>query len=245
MIPRGHLLALLLPLVISGGALAGSAANRSSARGPTVLSEREAGAAFRTEDRTIGELWLAWSEPAGPPGAWLPVAELQALGFDTSIDPSDPEADVHYRRQLQRRAFVAFELDGPAYAAAAAARADAVRGQPPIEREPFPLRESRLVPVAVMRDAAPLVERFPDPRTHLIVRASVGIRRFQLSAGMPYVGGIVAAVEPRRIQVPPELAARLPLQDRSRRLTPFSVSLMYGSRWEPWVTDLRPAGASQ
>jgi hypothetical protein len=99
--------------------------------------------------------------------------------------------------------------------------------------------------VAVTRDAAALVKQFPDPRTHLIARAYVGIGRFQMSAETAYVGGILASVEPRRIQVPPELAARLPRQDRTRAMAPFNVSLMYGSRWEPWVANLTPAAASQ
>ena len=246
MIARGHVLALLLPLAVTGVVIAGSAANRSSARGPTVLTEREVRAGFRTEDRTIGELWLTWSEPAGPRGGWLSADAVRSLGFDTTVAPADAEADVHYRKQLHRRAFVVFELDGPAYAAAAAERAeDARRAPPPDAMERVPILESRLVPVAVHRDAATVTAQFPDPRTHLIVSASVGIRRFETVAGVPYIGGVVFAVQPRRIQVPPELAARLPPQDRRGLTAPFSVSVLYGRRWAPWVADIMPAAVSR
>jgi hypothetical protein len=235
-------------VAFAAAVLAASAANGRAARGPTILSEREATVTPRTSDRAVAEVWLGWTEPAGAPGAWMTRDVLAGLGFDVSVDPADPRAGEHYRRQLSRRAFAAFELDGPAWAAVLAQREAA----PPVSAvgargidaaaEDGLRFASRLVPVAVATDAEPLAERYPDPRTHLIAAAIVRISRFETPGRAPYVGGMLQNIDPRRIQVPSTHAAALPMDARvDMRQSRYRLSLMYGARWEPWVVAVDAA----
>ena len=246
MIPRAYGVALALPAVFAALVMVTSAANGYRGRGPTILSEREVRVAPRTRDRSVAELWLEWTEPGGMPGAWITPASLAALGFDVSVEVSDPRADGHYRRQLSRRAFVAFELNGPAWEAAVADRA-ATAPEPPPEpagrnRILPDIRSygSRLVPVAVDVDAAALAQRYSDARTHLITAGVVRIARFERAGGLPYLGGMLANINPRRIQVPAAHAASLPVRSTVEGLAEsgYTVSVMYGSRWEPWVVGI-------
>lgn len=240
MIPRAYLLAFALPIVFAVMVLGASAANGRSARGPTVVSEREATLGARSSDRSIAEVWLGWTEPAGRPATWMTRDVLDGLGFEFDVAPADPEAAPYYQRQLSRRAFVAFELDGPAWQAVLDER---VRAQGSGERAPVDGRRtngSRLVPVAVDRVADVLAQRFPNPGTHLIAAATVRVALFRPPNGTPYVGGMLVNIDPRRIQIPAERAASLPRRspEENPQSTPFRISLMYGARWEPWVVDV-------
>jgi hypothetical protein len=239
---RALVAAFVLPVAFTALVLASTFANRREGRGPTVLTARELALVERNDDQSIADVWLAWTEPAGLPGAWVTRESLAAVGFDVSVDPASSEAADFYRRQLLRRAFVAFELDGPAWQAVVALRQ---RNEPAVsqeDRDRLLSTASRLVPVAIGPDAATLVERYPDPRTHLIAAAIVGIMRTD-SVGEPaYLAGTVMNVDPRRIQVPASLAGSLPQRRFEGELQPFSVSLMYGSRWEPWIVSVDRAG---
>jgi hypothetical protein len=246
MIPRVYLLSFVWPIVFAITVLAASAANGRTARGPTILSEREATMTPRTSDRAIAEVWIGWTEPAGRPGTWIAPDALEALGFDVSVDAADARAAEHYRRQLSRRAFVAFELDGPAWAAVLAERQAAPRLSEVVPRGVDAAAEdglrfaSRLVPVAIARDADTLAERFTDPRRHLIVAATVRPVRFEPPGGAPYVGGMLQSIDPRRIQVPSAHAASLPAGARGDvGPSRYTVSLMYGARWEPWIVGVQ------
>lgn len=242
MIPRAFALAFVLPVAVALAVLAARAGNGFEGRGPTILGEREARVTPRTSDRSVAEVWLEWSGPAGQTGAWMTREMLAGLGFDLAVDPGDPRAELHYRRQLSRRAFVAFELDGPAWQAVMAEREAVLRGAdaPPGLSERPPAETfgviSRLVPVDAARDAGVLAQRYPDPRSHLITAAVVRIALFALPRQAPYVGGVLADIDPRRIQVPSEFAALLPASggfDAPR--TRYTLSLVYGARWEPRV----------
>lgn len=248
MIPRSFLVALALPLAFAAVALAARAGNASGGRGPIALSEREAIVSPRTEDRSVAEVWITWNQPAGRPGAWMTRDMLEAVGFDVDVDAADPGAETSYRRQLSRRAFVAFELDGPAWDAVVAEReamqAPATAGVPRLPEqgiETMLASAPRLVPVDVARDAEALSQRYPDVRTHLIAAAVVRIARFEDPREAPYVGGMLVKIDPQRVQVPSELAAALPVRDpvtepRGR----YTVGLTYGARWEPRVVTVEP-----
>lgn len=243
---RAQAAALALPVLFAAVVLASAAANRRDARGPTILTEREVSLGFRSDDRSVPELWLSWSEPAGPFGAWLTRDALGALGFDVSVDAGDPQAEVHYARQLARRAFVAFEFDGPAWQAVLDDRARTEPPGAPLTADDFRRSGSRLVPVDVALDPAVLVRRYPDPQRHLITAAAIGVRRYETAGGAPYVGSALIDVDPRRIQVPVDQAADLPPGRIDERERPrFRVSLMYGRRWEPWVADVSRGDASR
>jgi hypothetical protein len=240
--PRALVAAFVLPVVFTALVLVSTMANRRDGRGPTVLTARELVIGERNDDQTIADVWLAWTEPAGLPGAWVTRDALAAVGFDVSVDPASGEAADFYRRQLMRRAFVAFELDGPAWQAVVA---DRRRNEPAVaqeDRDRLLSTASRLVPVAIGPDAATLVARYPDPRTHLISAATVGIMRTDPVGEPAYLAGMVMNVDPRRIQVPAALAGNLPSRRFDAELQPFSVSLMYGSRWEPWIASVDRGG---
>jgi hypothetical protein len=239
MMSRALVAAFVLPVVFAALVLGSTMANRREGRGPTVLTARELVLGERNDDQSIAEVWLAWTEPAGLPGAWMTREALAAVGFDVSVGPSASDAADFYGHQTSRRAFVVFELDGPAFQGAIAERQrDGVVAPTPDARDRLLATASRLVPVAIGPDAAALVARHPDPRTHLIAAAIVGIQRLDAVDGPAYVGGMLLTVDPQRIQVPASLAVNLPRRRFDGELQPFSVGLMYGSRWEPWVVSV-------
>jgi hypothetical protein len=245
MIPRAFAVSLVLPVLFAAVVLAAAAVNGRSGRGPTIVTEREALLAFRSDDRPVAQIGLAWTEPAGEHGAWLTRETLVALGFDLSVEASDPRAESHYRGQLTRRAFVAFELDGPAWQAVLSEREQGERAAGRAGRGVYDgLRAgaSRLVPVAADRDAAVLAQRYPDPRTHLITAVTIRVFRAEVPDGRVYVGGTLLNVDPPRIRIPVEHASKLPRRPigKDGRRTPLTISLMYGSRWEPWVAAVGP-----
>ena len=123
---------------------------------------------------------------------------------------------------MPRQAFIALELNGPAFRAL------------PVERERE--RTSRLVAIDIDPDASVLAQRYPDARTHLI---SAGVVR--VPAGAPYAEGIILSLEPPRIHVPRELAVQLPRYDPREGRVParFDVEVRYGRNDEPWVTGVR------
>jgi hypothetical protein len=237
MIPRAYAVPFVLPVLFAAAVLAASAVNGRSARGPIVLTEREATLSPRSADRSVAEVWLGWTEPAGRSGEWLTRDALAALGFDVSVEAADARAESHYRRQLSRRAFAAFELNGPAWQAVLADRERLQRAGQPVPVEGLGGIGSRLVPVAVDRDAAVLALQYPDPRTHLITAATIRVVRFVVPDGAPYVGGTLVNIDPRRIQIPSAHASNLPRREQGEdpQRRPYTISLMYGSRWEPWA----------
>jgi hypothetical protein len=240
--PRALILAFALPVVFAALVLGSGLMNRRGGRGPTVLSERELRPGPRSDDQSVAEVRLTWSEPARSPGGWLTREQLAAVGFDVSLDAFDSQAEDSYRRQAPRRAFVVFELAGPSWYELLEERQ---RGDPAVAPESAgqPMAgASRLVPVDVARDGATLAARYPDPRTHLIVPAVVGIGRIARAGGPPGLGGMLISVDPPRIQVPVGLSAGVPFVSPrdNTSTTPFSMSLMYGSRWEPWIVSVDP-----
>ncbi len=196
---RSFIVALLVPVWVTGAMLASVSRNRSGGRDPIVLSEREVYVSPRNDDHTTATVWLTWHTPVVP-------------------DPRRLQQD----RRLPRQAFVALELDGPAFRAL------------PIERERE--RTSRLVVVDIAPDADTLARRYPNARTHLISAGTV-----RVPADAAYRDGIVVSLEPQRIHVPREWAALLPRYDpREGRVTQrFEVEIRYGLNYEPWITAIR------
>lgn len=238
---RRFVVALLLPVMVTGVVMAAAARNRSSGRGPTTLSERELSVSRQSADDTTASLSLAWSPSAD--AAWPGLAKLAELGFDVSIAPSADGANEFYARALPMRVFVALELDGPAFAAVMEQfPGNEVSAIPPVPDGDFRRRMSRLVVVDVARDAAALEPRYPNPRTHLIAAASMRIYRMDrpASAG-PIVGGSIISIDPSQISVAGALARSLPASNGFGRggPAPLAVDLYYGSAGEPWVADVR------
>ena len=170
--------ALVLPVAITAMVLAEVAWNRSSGRGPIVLTQREATLYNGSGDRSMSALWLSWQQRSTP--AWDSGAGRQ-------------------------RGFAALELrDDPRRAGA-----------------------SRLMVVDVAADAATLMRRYPDGRTHIITAAQI-----MVPAGQSIDAGWVVSVEPGSIHVPRDLG----LPPRG----PFEIELWYGANHEPWIGAIRP-----
>lgn len=204
---RPFIIALLLPIWITVATLASVSRNRSGGRDPIVLGEREVYLSPRDGDNTTATAWIAWQ----------PSAAMAAR-----MMPKPPDDNRQTLRALPRQAYVALELNGPAFRAL------------PIERE----REqtTRLVAIDIDRDAAVLEARYPEARTYLISPATVGV-----PPGASYADGTVLNLDPPQLHVPRELAEQLPRYDaRQERQTPrFEIELRYGRNHEPWVTAVR------
>ncbi len=237
---RSFVIALFVPLWVTGATLASVSRNRSGGREAIVLSEREVFVSLRSDDNTTASVSLIWHRPSMQRDTWFNAEKLRQLGFDVGPADGAPGAESHYRRQMPRDVFVVLELDGPAWRAFLDERA----------RDPVPpgtdraiadeLARSgpRLVPVDVDRDAAVLESRYPDARRYLITVGTVRALRVADPNESPYVVGIVDRLMPQQIHVAREWAAELPPSDQSAPLR-FDAEIRYGLNYEPWVTAIR------
>jgi Domain of unknown function (DUF4824) len=252
---RGSLLAAAAILVAADAfALVHAWRNRSGpADAEITLTERELPTSINLNDDDSGvSLELRWLDPAGTfgvelPAAWIDLAALRELGFDTSVAPSGNSAIEFYQRQLARRAFVALEYDGPAW------RAHAER----IERENarraglFPQYApanslegmSHLVAVDASRDPMRLRSRYPDRGSVIIVPAVVGIA---VQPALPAGGNLArpAQLAGSIQEIPSSIHVPRPFSDGFRRLPKdrskvrYRVHLRYGASYEPWIAGV-------
>lgn len=212
MIPwRPFAVGLALPILFTGLVLVDVERNRAGGRAPIDLTEREVTLSAGTDENSGMTAWVVWADAAGD--RWLPAATLRSLGFDLSNRPAPSGAEgppgSRSSRQLPRRAYVVLELRN---------------GQP---------TRSRLVPVDAGLDREALVARYPDGRTHVIAPGFIGVREAAPETGS--LEGYLVNIDPRGIHVPTELAARL--RRAYSRNPSFTISIRYGSRFEPWVVD--------
>src|SRR5690348_13021521 len=120
-----------------------------------------------------------WNVPSEIQPTWLDRARLQALGFDTSMEPGNSKAQRFYDRQRPRRGFAALEFDGPGFQAEAAAferqaeqnRAKGIVGSTYDYRK----EGSRVVAVDADADPQKLRARHPDRTRVAIVPAVVAL----------------------------------------------------------------------
>lgn len=232
----------VLVLVSSAFALIHAARNRSGPSTAVITLTDNELACTRDKDDSGILLRLHYShlyqDPYAP--AWLSPAQIRALGFDTSIDPDDTRAYDHYRRQRSRRAFVAFEYDGPAFQRALAA-VDEPR------RRGFEGRQSRLIPVDASLNAEELHMKYAGRPDVLILPAVV-----RVMSETTWSATATRAAKPARlnvavIQVANEIHVPLPFSETFRRLPVttrpenseqplYRVTLRYGRFYEPQIT---------
>jgi Domain of unknown function (DUF4824) len=237
---RSFIIALILPLWVTGATLASVSRNRSGGREAIVLTEREVFVSPRTDDNTAAKLFLSWQQPPSIERAtWFNAEKLAQLGFDTRIEGSE----LQNRRQLPREIFVVLELDGPAWRAFLE---DRLRGLSPPRGERTIVDElaekgSRLVPVDADRDASVLKAKYPDARRHLIAAATARPQVVSPPNESPYVVGTINRIMPQQIHIPREWAAQVPTYHPSagRAGARFDVDVRYGLNYEPWVTAIR------
>lgn len=248
--------AVAAPLLV----LAASARNRAAAPEAEVeLTEREARLVPVGEGRRWAVLRLDWNrdDPSARRDAgWFGREKLASLGFDTRVPEGDDRAPGFYGWQPSRVAFVALEHDGRA-----AAEADDASPKDAGSR-------SRLHAVDADLDPRALRARHPDRRRVLVVRAVVSAScrgRWDPSTrtlSAPFLGGRVERLLVEEVHVPASRRALLnalaggaprpagaggpPRADGSRRPAAapprYRVLLRTGSRFEPWVAAVTPAG---
>lgn len=251
-------------------ALAGVAYNRSGDPESTFqLSDRELGEpsgwGFESENSGIA-LRIRWrvlgkrpdddqaGKPyfpisSGPP-EWLNSAKMAELGFDVSSIDGSSASRSRYSRQLPKEVLLVLELDGPAYhemlARAEAYVERAADGRNQLEREKN--ENTRLFVVDAGLDADELREKYPSRSRHAIVRGT--IRPWVVwDDSEAALAGHVSALSVSQVNVP--LAYRAPFDPQHRRSgrtgggAPFTVTVAYGRRLEPWIVSASVGDAAR
>jgi hypothetical protein len=228
------LLAVLLPLGVTGGTLATVSWNRSGGRDAIVLSDRELALRSPSDENSGRSMWIRHQGGWWGGEAWLTPAKLASLGFDTTVDAASPDAEAHYRRALRRDVFVALELDGPAWHAWVRTYEENMPQWSPEGEMKRTFEEgSRLVPVDAALEAATLAAKYPDAGTHLIARGVVRVMLHTPGGERPRISGVVEALTPDTLHMPAHLGKRLGAR-------PYRVSVRYGRRYEPWIVGVEP-----
>lgn len=260
-------------LLLTGGlviatnavALTGVFLNRTGEPDATIeLTERElpvdwsrqeeSGLSLRLETTT--GWWGPWDDSDElRASSWFDKPKLEQLGFDCSLPPGEPSAELRYGKARRHEAFIVLEYEGDAWRTRLEAMERAVEKQDVSDRfllqqvELARQRKSRLVPIDVGMDPGALRAKYPDRSRNLIVRAVVGLRYRPASETLPAaISGEILEVLNDEIYVPPAqrrvLEAILggpqqpaPAPDAPPR---YAVTLRFGSRYEPWLTSVAP-----
>jgi len=242
------LLAAALVLTADIFVVVKAARNRSGPPIATIeLTERELRLVRPQRESTALFLELAW-EPAWGRGrfnfedgpGWFNQAKLEEIGYDCRLAPSDPSAAAQYRAMTAKEAFAVLEHREAGGAGAGDGRSS----------------WSRLVAVDAGRDYAPLRKKYPDAR-FLIVPALVRLlytvewdANARRDAPGAYLRGAVVEMLVGQVSVPPSQRSVLQAlrQTTSDYLTTpeartrgprYSVVLLYGRNYEPWVESCR------
>jgi hypothetical protein len=185
-------------------------------------------------------------------GLNLSHEQMLSLGF------AQPRCErEQYRRQSPRPAFMALELNGPAYQQELAqaqqrlnsARA-AVKRKPAVKARQEALKSaenqlqatqhnlSRLLVVAVHADAEQLRKQYPDRSQYAIVPATVEARIEYRGSEQAALCGGSARMSSARLNVPLALRAPWLARDSAGSDTGFSAQVAFGRALEPWLQSL-------
>jgi hypothetical protein len=240
-------LALALLLLANAVVFLGVIQNRQGEpEAMLALTERELPAAAGGQENTGLSLRLVWYPPFSPgergswwsaPLPWFDRERLATLGFDCSVPPTDPRAEIHYRRVLPLVRYAVLEFEGPPWQEwldgerseierlrrDATAGPEAARALESRERRfaADQISRSRLTLVDLGSDPAALRRQHPDRRRVAIAPAVV---RLQLERpwnartrlpGEPRLRGYVSEILVSGIHVPGPL--RPPLDALVRR----------------------------
>lgn len=198
--------------------------------------------------------------PVGGAPAWLNAAKLAELGFDTVKAANALPGGWPYEKQLPKAALLVLEFDGPAYQQALKNAQELVEqkakpGEGAREKSDFTAggsspadrldRErntnSRLFVVDAGLDAAMLRAKYPDRGHYAIVNGRIRMISTNGDA-KPQLAGYIDAVSNDQISVPLEFRNAfgpdvLTERDYGKGLkTPVGVTLVFGKRFEPWIT---------
>jgi hypothetical protein len=160
---------------------------------------------------SLGLSWNGTWHQDGEPD-WLDAGKLRELGFDTSVAPGTEEAAVFYRRQTSRLAFVALEMEGPAWAkylerqqsVIEETTAKVARGETGSQDlslltrslERARVEHSRLFAIDAASDAGSLRSRHPDRTRVFILPARVAISSWNIKEASEVRGHIQSLLIP-------------------------------------------------
>ena len=194
--------------------------------------------------------------------AWLDSAKLASLDFEMDHPVNTADGRAHYRRQVPKQVLLVLELNGPAYQVARArmqqwaAREDSLFSSNPsapefIRRAEFARIElqheerggSRLFLVDAGLDRAALRAGYPDRTRYAIVKGAVqpqvvGPDSIATLEGRIMDLAIPSINVPFRFRHELESIRSLPDSRGSSTTTPFSASVAFGRRLEPWITSV-------
>jgi hypothetical protein len=234
-------------LLITVGGLFGAAAwNRGGDVQSIVLTERELRLAWNGSlDRSEIRLRLEWQPRPTAQDArlWLTDLKLREIGFTTGVPAGAPEAEMFYNRSLPRLAWVAFELNGPAWRLI---ERRMEMSRPPDLAEPtrahgWPRERSRLVPIDAAVTPEPLRRRYAGAPV-IVMPAVIRMRYFSSEKEGPSVWGEVEALVSPEISIPARLRGHLPPPTASDEEPRYEVDFRVGRLGAPWVEDIRPIG---
>jgi hypothetical protein len=271
-----------LVLLVNAVVLAGVAWNRSGTPEATLqLSERELELPYPwrdfREDSGLA-LNLRWRLPVGDaredahfagqygvftPASWLDADKLAALGFN--LPPLPDEFDAQRRSPPAREAWLALEIDGPAYAHSVQVAQDQLAAaQRVLDANPEDTQQrfrvdtardllrqadeewSRLFVIDAGRDPAALRARYPDRERYAIVRGRVRPVVEAPDPGNPQRRewrGLVQDVSVATVHVPLALRAAFeasPGDAWQPSQARYEVTLAWGRRGEPWIVAAQP-----
>jgi hypothetical protein len=235
-----RLVAAALVLLMTVGGLLGAAAwNRTGEAQSIVLTERELRLPWWwPSDSRSPRLGIQWQPRSEPQDArlWLSESTLAALGFTLGVPAGAPEAADVYGRSLPRLAWVAFEVDGPAWRTIEQRRTMKADGFAAGWRS-----ESRLVPIDAAPDPRTLVRRYTGQRV-VALPAVVRMRYATTDKTGPAVWAEVTSLVSADVSVPAHLRRRLPPDAPARddRAPRYEVTLRVGRLGALWVEDIRP-----
>lgn len=193
---------------------------------------------------------------------WLDKPTLTALGFDVSKSEDTDQGRMYYDKMLSRDVMLVLELDGPAYRRALArAQLRLQKETSLLETNPgkkeFDERVknakralyqeeriySRLFVVDAGLDALVLRTRYPDRHRYAIVHGQIQPRLVDINH-KPKLTAYVSDIDITQVNVPARYRKIFePLQQSARTnqydsaVTPFKVSVAFGKRLEPWITE--------
>jgi hypothetical protein len=241
------IVAALVLLVTVGGLFGAAAWNRGGDVQAIVLSERELALPWGwPSDRLDARLRLQWQRRDEPQDArvWLTDVKLRELGFTTGVPAGAPEAELFYGRSLPRLAWVAFELNGPAWHLIEQRRSMVAPPDPANPTRSFdrPQDWSRLVPVDAAVAPEPLRRRYAHAPV-IVLPAVVRMRFRTTRAEGPSVWAEVESLVSPDVSIPARLRGRLPRAAiESNRPARYEVDFRVGRLGGAWVEDVRPLG---
>lgn len=228
------MLAVALVVLVNAMVLAGVAWNRGGEPESVLeLTERELDQPWSYNEENSGvSLELDVENPyRSDTVSTIPEESLRDIGFNLEgpmvlARAGDPNSG--YLKTISRKSLAVLELDGESWKQWLAAW----ESKPVADRWPRdPNSESRLFLIDVGRDVAALRARYPDARRYAIVEAQTWLDRWHTD------GRIHGFAQPltRTLHVPRRFHARLdPLQD-SGPPKPFTATVRFGRRLEPWI----------